>query len=191
MRKGFTLIEIMTCIGIVALAITVFLIAVYSIQIAQYKTMFGDVISKKAEFQIYLYFSRMQGYVLYGQDIATIVYEVIRNNLKRDQDLREIEIEEISVEKLSPQEVRRLHLANKQIDGDEQDEDPSNDKKIYKIYYKCIINYKILSTRKRAKTDFVFPVYFVQELYYNPRPPSQPGNNNYDQDQTVSSEHEV
>lgn len=46
-KRGFTLVEIITAIGIISLVIMSLLMVVYNIQLAQYKQVFGQTVAKK------------------------------------------------------------------------------------------------------------------------------------------------
>ncbi len=166
-KRGFTLVEIITAIGIISLVIMSLLMVVYNIQLAQYKQVFGQTVAKKVEY--YSLLCVLESINIYqNDDFLDILQRFILDNLKNDPDLQEIDFVNIGIYNCNFDEIKDIGLLNLHATVDEGKIQTSEGEKykirnIYKSYYKIQVAYYIKSLRKNDRVEILVPLFLEGE----------------------------
>lgn len=162
MRKGFTLLEVITAIGIMVLVISALLLVVYNIQLLQSRKIWGQTVAKKAEFYILTNFLGVkEEYMPFDDILDDFIYNVIIQKFNNDQDLKEIQLKNCSFSQFSRSD---LYVNNVVLYGSNHDKNNSNNNNIRKFYFKVEIDYSIRSTKQDDKVEFIVPLIMVHDL---------------------------
>lgn len=166
-KRGFTLVEIITAIGIISLVIMSLLMVVYNIQLAQYKQVFGQTVSKKVEY--YSLLCVLESINIYqNDDFLDILQRFILDNLKNDPDLQEIDFVNMGIYNCNSNGINDIGLLNLQATVDAGQIQTSQGvgykiRNVYKSYYKIQVAYYIKSLRKNDRVEILVPLFLEGE----------------------------
>ncbi|MFN3995214.1 MAG: prepilin-type N-terminal cleavage/methylation domain-containing protein [bacterium] len=183
-KRGLTLIEIIVSIGIIGIIITTLLIVIYNIHLSQSRTIFGNIVAKKAEFYILKNLVEKEIYVKKEDTTNTIsiIKEVIEKSFKKDDSLKEVEIKEITIKfvdfgssniedkkdikNIKGIKVRKLgtQINQKNIE-------------IEKDYVSINIKYFIKTLKQEEVVEIVIPLIGIEKLLPPPPTGDTPSNN--------------